>query len=70
MGQPVENPIYLAWHSAEAGKAGPRRHRYRLPYLSFPLFSLTLELCCRPTKSRAHLRSSDLPPLPWFILQV
>src|SRR6218665_4187062 len=24
----------------------PRRYRCRLPHLSFPLFSLTLELCC------------------------
>jgi len=34
--------------------------------LSFPLFSMTLELCC--AKTRAHLPSSDSPPLPWFIV--
>ena len=34
--------------------------------LSFPLFSMTLELCC--AKTRAHPPSSDSPPLPWFIV--
>jgi len=67
--EPVEKLFYLAWHSTAACKAGLiRRHRCRLPQWSFPLFSLTLELCC--TKTRAHLRSSDSSPLPWFILPV
>src|SRR6218665_2103668 len=34
-GQPVKNPIYLDWHSASVFKAGPRRHRCRLPHASF-----------------------------------
>jgi len=63
-GQPVKNPIYLTWQYAATCKA--RHNRCRLPH-NLILFSLTLELCYKPTKT-SLLRFTAYRP--WFTLPV